>query len=220
LPTNPVVIMTLQALSSIGTGLTLVNTPSASTQASTKSTPTLRRRRTDTAKVVNDIVREANKGTAPRETNSIWLAVIDGHLERLKPEDRAQCAPIALNASVDELAIAAIFEPLRKKYEKDRFYRMLKRVHPIAEHVLSFGKAIDVAVGSGGSLSAGLIWGGIRILLAVRHLRRPVTHGRPTKARPQINIHGRSLPVPCPWLRESSASSKLCQNISNFSTVG
>ncbi|RYN36471.1 hypothetical protein AA0119_g12327 [Alternaria tenuissima] len=159
--------MTLQALSSIGTGLTLVNTPSASTQASTKSTPILRRRRTDTAKVVNDIVRVTNRGTAPRETNSIWLAVIDGHLERLKPGDRAQCAPIALNASVDELAIAAIFEPLRKKYEKDRFYRTLKRVYPIAEHVLSFGKAIDVAVGSGGSLSAGLIWGGIRILLAV-----------------------------------------------------
>ncbi|CAN9097052.1 unnamed protein product [Alternaria alternata] len=160
--------MVPRTLSPIGTGLTLVNTPSfASTQASTLSTAKCSEKRTDTVKAVNDVVGQANKATAPREADNIWLAVIDGHLKQLKPKDRAICAPPAPTASVNEVVIAEIFEPLRKKHENDKFYRTLKRINPIAEHVLSFGKAIDVAVGSGGSLSAGLIWGGIRILLAV-----------------------------------------------------
>jgi hypothetical protein len=198
LSANSVAVMVPRTLSPIGTGLTLVNTPSfASTQASTLSTAKCSEKRTNTVKAVNDVVGQANKATAPRETDNIWLAVIDGHLKQLKPKDRAICAPPAPTASVNEVVIAEIFEPLRKKHENDKFYRTLKRINPIAEHVLSFGKAIDVAVGSGGSLSAGLIWG-IRILLAVRHLHRPVVYVRPEKARFQTDIYGRSLFAPCP----------------------
>jgi len=35
------------------------------------------------------------------------------------------------------------------------------------EHIQSFGRAIDVAIGGGGSFGAGLVWGGISLLLMV-----------------------------------------------------
>lgn len=191
--------MVSRAVSSASTGLTLVNPASAaSNQASTLVT-NLGKKRTDSVKAVNDVIGQANTAIAPSEMDPIWKAIIEGHLKQLKPKDRQQCAAIKVNASVNEAAIAAIFEPLRKKHEKDAFYRMLKRVNPIAEHVLSFGKAVDVAVGSGGSLAAGLIWGGIRILLAVRHLCTPVDYTRPNKkARPSNDLYGRSPFALCP----------------------
>ena len=172
--------MVPRALSSISTGLTLVNTPSsASRQASTLSTIKSPERPKDAVKAINDVVTQTNGATNSKKTDLIWRAVLADHTKQLKPKDQLQCVPLALNASVDEAAIEAIFAPLRRKLEKDIFYRTLRRVNPIAEHVLSFGKAFDVAMGSGGPLAAGLVWGSIRILLAVRHLYAPVDTARP-----------------------------------------
>jgi hypothetical protein len=96
----------------------------------------------------------------------IWGVVLKEHLAKLKPRDRSFCLEVRCNTSLDEAALEEIFKPLKKRYDEGIFRIMMRRIVPVLSHVLSFGKAVGVAVGQGGT-AAGLIWGGMRILLEV-----------------------------------------------------
>jgi hypothetical protein len=160
--------MPLRRSSSTSTGITLVNTSStANTPSSIVGNPY--KKLTSTAQAVNIILGKisgATSGTKSDENSEIWNATLKDQINKLKPKDRKFCGPIRLDATLDEKTLAQIFTPLSIRYDKGLFQRLVKRIGPIADHVLSFGKAVDIAVG-GGPLAAGLIWGGIRILLAV-----------------------------------------------------
>lgn len=72
------------------------------------------------------------------------------------------------DVSFDKELLGAIFEPLRKSYQKDGFQRFLNRVNPLMSHIRSFGVVFDVAAQADANM-AGLIWSGIRLALEVRH---------------------------------------------------
>jgi hypothetical protein len=99
-------------------------------------------------------------------SSSIWDDALDRHLAKLKPADRKICRQLQTNFTFDQASFEAFFLPLQKKYEGNKFHRLMARAGPIATHILSFGRAMDVAVGQG-PLGAGLIWGGMRVLLEV-----------------------------------------------------
>ncbi len=101
-------------------------------------------------------------------TTDAWAQVLETHLAKLKPRDRQFCLRIRVRAALDQTALVELFKPLRQKYDQTLFRRLTARVSPVLSHILSFGRAIDVAVGQG-PLAAGLLWGGIRILLELRY---------------------------------------------------
>lgn len=124
---------------------------------------------TNVARITNAVVKAA-AGTSENRTgmSPIWQKVLQDHIAKLRDTDRALCAPLPCCVKVDQDSLAKTFKELRLKYESGSFHRFLDKIRPVAEHVLSFGRAIDIAVG-GGDFGAGFIWGGIRILLAVSH---------------------------------------------------
>ncbi|KAG4438253.1 hypothetical protein IFR05_006281 [Cadophora sp. M221] len=96
----------------------------------------------------------------------VWEQVLECHLAKLKPRDREFCLKVRVSALLDQAALENLFHPLRQKYDQTLFQRIMGRVGPVLQHILSFGRAVDVAVGQG-PMAAGLLWGGIRILLEV-----------------------------------------------------
>jgi hypothetical protein len=135
------------------------------TRTRTTATPPVKS--SPVVQVTNAAITNAVGKTSTSTTMSnIWTEVLNDHLAKLSNSDRQLCVPIPCHAVIDDRSLKAAFTPIRHKYESGNFHKFLDKVNLILEHVLSFGRAIDVAVG-GGDLGAGLIWGGIRILLAV-----------------------------------------------------
>ncbi|KAH7310955.1 hypothetical protein BKA65DRAFT_543012 [Rhexocercosporidium sp. MPI-PUGE-AT-0058] len=96
----------------------------------------------------------------------VWEQVVESHLAKLKPRDREFCLQVRISNALDKTTLESLFHPLRQKYDQAVFQRIMARVGPVLQHILSFGRAVDVAVGQG-PMAAGLLWGGIRILLEV-----------------------------------------------------
>jgi hypothetical protein len=114
----------------------------------------------------NSAVTSAVATSSQTNMSNIWEQVIKDNLAKLSATDRQLCVALPCHAVIDRASLEAAFGPIRDKYQSGNFHKFLDKINPIFEHVLSFGRAIDVAVG-GGDLGAGLVWGGIRILLAV-----------------------------------------------------
>lgn len=123
---------------------------------------------TEIAKITNSAFISATRpSNTTTHASEIWKEVLKDHLSKLSEADRKLCDPVPCHVKVDQRTLDGMFAKLRPKYEAGLFHRFLEKVNSITEHVLSFGRAVDVAVG-GGDLVAGLVWGGIRILLSVR----------------------------------------------------
>lgn len=71
-----------------------------------------------------------------------------------------------MTSDFDQAGLKKMFQPLESRYHGNKFHMIMERVGKISSHILSFGKAIDVAVGQS-TLATGLIWGGMRLLLEV-----------------------------------------------------
>jgi hypothetical protein len=97
-----------------------------------------------------------------------WKDALDIYISRLHPRDRELVLRVE-DVSFDKELLGAIFEPLRKSYQKDGFQRFLKRINPMMSHIRSFGVVADVATQADANM-AGLIWSGIRLALEV-HLQ-------------------------------------------------
>ncbi|KAL3479803.1 hypothetical protein BJX99DRAFT_255237 [Aspergillus californicus] len=95
-----------------------------------------------------------------------WEEAIKKHLTKLKLRDQDRLRELTSNLTFDRAGFEDLLEPLRETYENRKFHSFLQRLGPIAQHCISFGKAVDVAVG-GGPAPAAYIWGGIRLLLEI-----------------------------------------------------
>lgn len=168
-------------------GITMVEHIAAASTASTDSLPILgtddgrptsllkrpsgmQTKPTKVAEASNVII-EATSSVSLQNGNTgmstIWQEVLGDNLEKLSTKDKAYCSPLSCNTTITVQSLESVFEPLRKKYEKDAFYKFLERINPILEQVQSFGRASNVAVG-GGDTGAGILWGGMKALLLVR----------------------------------------------------
>lgn len=107
--------------------------------------------------------------------SSIWREVLQEHVTSLSIADQKRCTAIPCHVVMDKSSLETMLSTVRPRYETSAFSRFLDKVGLIAAHVLSFGRAIDVSV-SGGDLTAGVIWGAIRILLEVNHQKYETTH--------------------------------------------
>lgn len=119
------------------------------------------------AKVTNAAITSAVGGfNGSKDMSNIWREVLKDYLAKLNDTDRRLCGPLPCHVKIDRRSLEDTFADIRPRYESGAFYKFLNKIQPINEHVQSFGRAIDVAVG-GGDLGAGLVWGGITILLSV-----------------------------------------------------
>ena len=59
-----------------------------------------------------------------------------------------------------------LLQDLQESYAGKMSTRFIGRIHPIASHVMSFGRAIDV-LSQAGPTPIAFIWGGIRLILEV-----------------------------------------------------
>lgn len=129
-------------------------------------------RLSEKATATNILLSTANNLGSKSNAPAIdWKNMLLKHLSKLKPCDRTNLLPVDDAVYLDEAALEAIFQPLEEKYNSGVFQRMLKNVSPALSHAQSFGKAFDVACGGGGPLAAGLIWGGIRLVMEVNGFR-------------------------------------------------
>jgi hypothetical protein len=154
--------------SAFSTSSTLVASDLTNSQKNPASVSILRgeSRPSGVTKATNLLVTHTVSTQGSSTTADIWGVVLKEHLAKLKPRDRSFCLEVRCNTSLDEAALEEIFKPLKKRYDESIFRIMMRRIVPVLSQVLSFGKAVDAAVGQGG-IAAGLIWGGMRILLEV-----------------------------------------------------
>ncbi|KKZ61380.1 hypothetical protein EMCG_03986 [[Emmonsia] crescens] len=153
---------------SLSTGSTLVGTPSV-TPSTNRISQAIRNRKakpTAIADATNLLVTNVKPAVGVPIVSDVWEKALKSHLATLKPKDRAFCLEVQANSTFDQAAMEQIFDPLQKKYESAIFHRIMERVGPICTHIISFGRAVDVAVGQG-PMAAGFIWGGMRLLLDV-----------------------------------------------------
>jgi hypothetical protein len=149
-------------------GSALVGTSSGDSQDQSTSTTVIKRKvkPSSTINATSLLVAKASQTKNNSNTVNIWEEVLKEHLQKLNVRDRGFCLHVRCNATLDQDTLGALFEPLRAKYDKCLFQRLLERISPVLSHIRSFGMAIDAVVGHG-SIAAGFIWGGIRILLEV-----------------------------------------------------
>ena len=95
-----------------------------------------------------------------------WKDALDTYISKRHPRDRELVLRVE-GVSFDKELLGAMFEPLRKSYQKDAFQSFLNRVNPMMSHIRSFGLVFDVAAQADANM-AGLIWSGIRLALEVR----------------------------------------------------
>ncbi|KAL4821140.1 hypothetical protein BDW67DRAFT_180684 [Aspergillus spinulosporus] len=110
-----------------------------------------------------------SKGTKPLPTPlaaGYWEDAFRTHLMKLKPRDRERLRAMTSNLTFDQACSKDLLEPLREHYERRMTFSFLQRVGLLAQHCISFARAVDVAMGGGPSATA-WIWGGIRFLLEV-----------------------------------------------------
>ncbi|OJD10865.1 hypothetical protein AJ78_08235, partial [Emergomyces pasteurianus Ep9510] len=153
---------------SLSTGTTLVGTPSVTPTTNILSQAVRNRKAKPTAiaEATNLLVTNAQPAQGLPVVGNVWEEALKSHLAKLKPKDRAFCLQVQSNSTFDQAGMERLFDPLQKKYESAIFHHIIERVGPICAHILSFGRAVDVAVGQA-PMAAGLIWGGIRLLLDV-----------------------------------------------------
>ncbi|KAL4860970.1 hypothetical protein BDV12DRAFT_204504 [Aspergillus spectabilis] len=111
---------------------------------------------------------DGGKGTKTPSTPAAdyWEDAFKTHLMKLKLRDRERLRASTSNLTFDQASFKDLLEPLRERYEGQKTFSFLQRVSLLAQHCISFAKAVDVAVG-GGPSAAAWIWGGIRFLLEV-----------------------------------------------------
>ncbi|OAX81827.1 hypothetical protein ACJ72_03830 [Emergomyces africanus] len=153
---------------SLSTGSTLIGTPSVtpSTNRFSQVVQNRKAKPTAIADATNLLVTNAQPTQGLPVVGNVWEEALKNHLAKLKPKDRAFCLQVQSNSTFDQEAMKRIFNPLQNKYESAIFHRIIERVGPICTHIMSFGRAVDVAVGQG-PMAAGFIWGGMRLLLDV-----------------------------------------------------
>jgi hypothetical protein len=156
----------LHTTSTSSTGSTLVGSPPAETNKFLTAPASSECGGAKFGVATAVLLAGANSSQNGSSTATAWEQVLEAHLAKLKPRDRQFCLQVRVSAALDQTALEELFKPLREKYDRTLFQRIMARVGPVLSHILSFGRAIDVAVGQG-PMAAGLLWGGIRILLEV-----------------------------------------------------
>jgi hypothetical protein len=99
---------------------------------------------------------------------STWDELLAEHLAKLSDNDRQFCRPLRGGTTLNHHLLKEMLQPLRIRYEGNRFEQFVQRMGVVLEHVNSFGRAIDVICGgNAGPVLACGIWAVIRLLIAV-----------------------------------------------------
>ena len=151
----------------------IVSVPGGTPQNPASNTITIAPNASNAAKIkrrsnATNIVIE-NSAAGPQDSSpisAIWREVLKEHVANFSYEDQKHCTAISCHVAMDKRSLEAMLSTVRPRYDAGAFNRFLDKVGLISQHILSFGRAIDVSVG-GGDLTTGVIWGGVRILLEV-----------------------------------------------------
>lgn len=98
--------------------------------------------------------------------SSIWQKAFNEHLSKLQPHDRDYIVHNGFSSGVTQEQVRDVVRSLELSYSRKLPSKTLARIYPIASHIQSFGRIVDVMVQSNPSIAA-LIWGGVRLVLEV-----------------------------------------------------
>lgn len=117
----------------------------------------------NTAQAANLVVAAANKDQNVPSAPTIWHQALKDYLEKLSDHDREFLLSVKSNAALDVKGVESLIQPIQTTYEKTAYSRLLEDTGSLLSHLESFGRAVDAGVAS--IQIAGVIWGGIRLIL-------------------------------------------------------
>ena len=98
--------------------------------------------------------------------SGIWQQALGLYLSRLSRKDKDAILKKSRVTTLNQDNVEEILQPLRSKYTSSVFSRLLEKINPVVEHILSFSTVIQVSLQAHPN-PACLIWGGLNLVLEV-----------------------------------------------------